>query len=288
MNLVGKILTVLIFGMSIIFMTAVVVVYVTSNNWRDDVLREQPEGGKPKGYKYRLADANDKNKALEKQLQTLEGELKREREAHIQTTTNLDELRKQWQEKVAKADAEAFRLKEEEAKKLATVNASIAAQEKMQIERDDHRSKIRAAQAERDASFARSTQLADNVEQVTTELKRVQARMEDLVQDADRMRDILRANGLNPNTNPATIIPNVKGIVVAMPEKGHMEVSLGSDDGLLPGHYLEVYRVGGGRNIYLGRVEVVSTAPDRAVCRIMPDYREGQMRTGDRVASKLE
>lgn len=288
MNLVGKILTLLIFGMSITFMTAVVVVYVTSNNWRDEVLREQAEGNKPKGYKHRLADANEQKKSLQNQLTTLQGELKREREDHVQTAASLDELRKELKEELAKADARVATLQEQEADKITAVKTSTALQEKMQEERDTHRAKIRDAQAERDASFARTTQYADELEKVTTELKWVQSRMEDLVQDADRMRDILRANGLNPNTNPATILPNVKGVIVAMPEKGHMEVSLGSDDGLLPGHYLEVYRVGGGRNIYLGRVEVVSTAPDRAVCRIMPDYHEGQMRTGDRVASKLE
>ena len=73
-----------------------------------------------------------------------------------------------------------------------------------------------------------------------------------------------------------------------MPGKDLMEVSIGEDDGLLPGHYLEVYRIGNGVSTYLGRVEVVRTAPDKAVCKILPDYRKGAMKTGDRVASKLE
>jgi hypothetical protein len=67
-------------------------------------------------------------------------------------------------------------------------------------------------------------------------------------------------------------------------EGGLIEVSLGSDEGLRRGHKLDVYRLTGG---YLGRAEVVDTNPDRAVARIIPEFRQGIIRKGDRVATKL-
>ena len=44
----------------------------------------------------------------------------------------------------------------------------------------------------------------------------------------------------------------VDGVVTATPGAGLIEISLGSDDGLIKGHKLEVYRIGGGHNAYVG------------------------------------
>ena len=73
---------------------------------------------------------------------------------------------------------------------------------------------------------------------------------------------------------------------MAVTGEGSVEVSIGSDDGLLKGHRLHVYRVGG-TPPYVGDIEVVETYPDRAVCRIDPKFYKSPMRRGDRVASKL-
>ena len=66
---------------------------------------------------------------------------------------------------------------------------------------------------------------------------------------------------------------------------GLIEISLGTDDGLLKGHTLEVYRKDG--SAYLGRVEVTATQPDKAACKILPQFRQGPIQGGDRVTSKL-
>ena len=288
MNLVGKILTLLIFVMSIVFMTMAVMVYQTHANWRADVLREKAEAGKPKGWKPRLEESQTKNLALTSQLDDIQKRLDAEK---IARKTAVDSVTDQ------------LKLKEDECKLLVQTNRTLekdnadkfAAIEKFNVslkdaieQRDIYKNDIKTARDARDASFERAKELADQVHQLTNQVKQLQARHEDLVLDYQRARDILRLNDINPDANPKTIQPNVKGIVVAMPEKGHMEVSLGSDDGLLPGHKLEVYRVGNGESRYLGRIEVVRTNPDRAVCRILPEFNKGQMRTGDRVASKLE
>ena len=48
-------------------------------------------------------------------------------------------------------------------------------------------------------------------------------------------------------------------MITATPGAGLVEISLGSDQGLLKGHQLEVYRIGGGQSTYVGRIEVVQT-----------------------------
>ena len=72
-------------------------------------------------------------------------------------------------------------------------------------------------------------------------------------------------------------------IVTKVGEKVLIEVSIGSDDGLRKGHTLEVFR----NQSYLGRVVVKSLQPDRAVCEIIPEYRKGIIKRGDRVATRI-
>jgi len=55
MNLAGKILTVSIFILSVIFMTVVLAIFVAHQNWRDEILRspEQATAANRPGLKYR-------------------------------------------------------------------------------------------------------------------------------------------------------------------------------------------------------------------------------------------
>ena len=84
-------------------------------------------------------------------------------------------------------------------------------------------------------------------------------------------------------TDVANIPPVVDGVVTAVGANDLIEISIGSDDGIRQGHTLEVYRDAS----YLGRVVIQSTEPDRAVARVLKDFRKGIIRKGDRVATKL-
>ena len=59
-------------------------------------------------------------------------------------------------------------------------------------------------------------------------------------------------------------------------------VSIGSDDGLKPGHTVEVFN----NSKYLGRVEILKTSPDKAVGRVDVNYQQGPIQEGDRVATR--
>jgi hypothetical protein len=51
---------------------------------------------------------------------------------------------------------------------------------------------------------------------------------------------------------------------------------------------LQVYRLGGGQSKYLGRIEVVETQPDKAAAKVLPEFKQGSIEVGDRVASRIE
>ena len=54
--------------------------------------------------------------------------------------------------------------------------------------------------------------------------------------------------------------------------------------GIRRGHEVDVYTARGG---YLGRAVVVETSNDRSVAKVLSEFRQGVMRKGDRVATRL-
>ena len=101
------------------------------------------------------------------------------------------------------------------------------------------------------------------------------------------MASMMRANNLDPATPVDAIKPSVDGFVSKTQRKNGVmlvEISIGSDDGLKPGHTVEVFR----NTKYKGRLEILKTAPDRAVGRVDVRFQQGPIQEGDRVATRLK
>lgn len=88
--------------------------------------------------------------------------------------------------------------------------------------------------------------------------------------------------------------PPVEGVVkVVQIDKTNrpkfIEISVGADDGLLKGHVLDVMRsgVGGKKSQYLGKVQIISIEPNRAVCVVVESAKNGIIEVGDNVTTKL-
>ena len=78
--------------------------------------------------------------------------------------------------------------------------------------------------------------------------------------------------------------PMVEGKVLAVNQNDMVELSIGSDDGMKAGHTLDVFRA----TSYLGKVEVLTTATDRSVGKILPSYKKGIIQRGDNVTSRFK
>ena len=142
---------------------------------------------------------------------------------------------------------------------------------------------MRAAQQARDEKFNEVVQLTDKLNELEGLRKDLEERRGQLIDQVTRMKLVLDRHGLDEYTPVVDLPPRVDGVVTAVGDKGLVEISIGSDDGLREGHKLEVFR----GNSYLGRVVIRRTEPDRAVAEIDPAYRKGSIRKGDRVATKL-
>ena len=99
---------------------------------------------------------------------------------------------------------------------------------------------------------------------------------------------VLRKFGLDKNKDYSNVPPKVDGIITATAGRRPGRNLDRLRQGLIKGHQLEVYRIGGGQSTYVGRIEVVRTEPDRAVCKIDPKFQNSNMMVGDRVASKID
>ena len=288
MNLVGKIFIVLIFVMSLVWMGFSVAVYATHQNWMNVVENPEATAAVPLGLRYQVQKQKDANTELKDKLDKTSEQLAAEKAAKRQALTKLETEK-----------AELERQRDEQQKEIATlvqsetdaVAALQATQEAEKALRDDVvalRDEIKKAQEDRDTYFDQVVTLTDQLHQGANEYRTLRSRVDTLAADLAKANEVLRKHGLEPEPTLYTGVPPiVDGVVMSAGENGMVEISIGRDDGLMKGHKLEVVRQAGGVSTYLGRVEVMETAPDKSVCKILPEFLQRPIQRNDRVTSKL-
>ena len=95
MTLLGKILTVLIFVMSILFMGFAVAVYATHRNWHDLVNNPTPSAGQPLGLRHQLRNQNEVRDEKQSQLEETRKKLAMERASRRQALSGLETQRQE-------------------------------------------------------------------------------------------------------------------------------------------------------------------------------------------------
>jgi hypothetical protein len=283
MNLVGKILTALIALFSVVFMAFALAVYATHKNWREEVMKPDT------GYQAQLKKEQDAKKELQAQYDRLiaerDGERKTARDMAAALKTEADTLRRDNAEEEKKlTEVREGERKAVDAMKATQVTASASRAELEQVRKDRT-----DALKQKEDTFKKMVELTDQLHQTANELKALQARNVTLVQDLQKYKDL--ALNLNISDPDAYVQKNAADFgdakVTTISGGGLIEISVGADAGVHKGHRLEVYRVGAAGPTYLGRVEVVETVPNRAVCKIIPEYQKGIIQKGDNVAAKL-
>jgi myosin heavy subunit len=292
MNLVGKIFVVLIFVMSLVFMTISMFVYAAHRNYREEILRTKEEvvPGKELGLKLQLDAARKNHDKLTADYDTLKKELDAEKTFRTQAVAKLENelkvLTEERKDREAKY-AELVKSEREAAAAMKTTQENMTHSEK---ERDDLDTKVVQAQKDRDDHFKEMRRLTDELHQASMEKDQLEKRMTTLTADLQKAKEALQHVGVDPNSNYKDKTPPLinGGMVLAVTGEGYVEISVGSDAGLHVGHQLEVYRTTGGSSQYVGRIEVTKTTPDKSVCKINPKFQNSNMIRGDRVVSKIE
>ena len=280
MNLVGKIFTVLIFVMSLVFMTFSTMVYSTHRNWREEVTGKDGWQARLDKAKSDNKDLKDKNEALNKQYNT---EVAREQKVRIQAENENKDLR----DERAKNEK---KIQELDSALRAAVAAMDATQKQLAVLRTDNetlRVDIEKAETARDDEFKKVVKLTDNLNNAVNQRVQLEKRMQELLQQLAEYKALAAYWKLNPKNFKGDPPAGIEGIVTAVTSPDMVEISIGSDDGVLKGHKFEVVRMGGGSATYVGRIEVLQVTPDRAACRVDKKLQQSPMQRGDRVLASL-
>lgn len=272
MNTLGKWLVGAITVFSIFLAAFTVAVYSQAKDWKAKQTQLQQQVSE-------LQRSNGELQAKKDELtQTLEQERNAYNGAIAKLTTQVTELAGQREE----LERQQASLVEQRSEAIAGIDAAHKTLEALRGEVSTLRDQTLAAQRDKDSAFQEMVRLTDERNHVAGELKRLEGTNRSLVAQAARFKKLLESHSIDP-TAPADGPPKVDGEVLASRDNGLIEISIGSDDGLRSGHTLEVFRA----DKYLGRVEVLQTAPDKAVAKILRDFLKAPIERGDRVATRL-
>jgi hypothetical protein len=281
MTFVGKILVLVIMAFSLLFLGVSTVVFSTTRNWRtaaeaertkvkklQDQVRdaEALKGAAEKG----LEDAKDafaaQAKVLEARIRLLEDQNKRD-------LAQVEAARKQL---VTAQENAKSALDEVAAKRSETL---LLREQKSNVEKQGNEFKLR--QAELNDRIRELERMLDTATKNNGDLRDRVAKYSTLLQRNGLSTDITQIKGLE---SPPPVMGEVKRIDAS---NRRLEMTIGSDDGLVPGHELYLFRVKP-RPEYLGKVSVIAVDPDQAVGRVIGNTFQGKkIKEGDIVSSTI-
>jgi len=275
MNLLGRLLIVLIFVGSIMLASFSVALYVTHTNWKEQADKlQQTLQKKEKDYS-----------DLRKQREDMEAALKLELKRQADRVTALKTTVSQLTEEGAQAKDKLAALEQERIKAVAAVQTSHEVAERLRIRLDEVSKKLLDSQNDWVSMSTELIKMTDEAQGLAIQLTTYQSTAAQLAQDYQNAMEVLRIHGLvpDPAAYPAQPPAGVHGVVTEIRPGGNVEISIGSDSGLVKGHQLDVVRNREGRSSYIGKIEVTNTAADRAVAKVMPAFRRGGVQAGDEV-----
>ena len=285
MNIIGKIFVFAVFVMSLVFMSFAIALFSTHTNWREEITRpaDQVQAGKPLGYKLQLDEAKKERETLTAEIAKLTAEVAASEAARDQIVAKI-------QTALGEKDRELQALrKDKDAREDERENAQTElAMTRTELEKatktvEGLRDDIRGMQKKVDEQVTRTAKLAGELHEKESFLEIATERKAQLEKQVANARLLLKQHGLAIESLPRDHVPTAGGVVTAVVDDS-IEVTLGGDDGVQMGHFLEVYR----DDEYLGRVQVISVKPDRSVGRVIREFKRGDIQPGDRVATRLK
>jgi uncharacterized protein YhaN len=286
MTLLGKIFTVLIFIMSVLFFAFSLMVFATHKNWK--IMADNPNyATNPKnpnpGLKQQVEQHVARYKAAQAQLADLKRQLEQERAARRQALSVLQSALTQKSAQLVEREAEYIKLQAANGVALQDLKDTQKTLADLTDEVNKLRADVVTAQQDRDGQFDQVVKLTDDLHQLEAVKTRLEERRDQLAIDVSRYKKQLDIRGIKVDDPIDNIAPKMKGEVTAVSSKDLVEISLGSDDGLRVNHQLDVFR----NASYLGKITVVKTSPDRAVAQIVKESQRGPIMKGDKVGTKL-
>jgi hypothetical protein len=274
MNLVGKIFTVLIFLMCVVFGSFALMVHAAHKNWRAEAIELNKlltEANKNKGDL--LQEKKDLQTALDDEKARTRARLIALEAATVKAVGDKTEMEKSIQEKEGRIRVLAL-----------AINAAQQELKTKETENESMRSDIKTVVEQRNTTMGRLQETTDKVMTAVAERERVEKLGKELAGQLAKLNEFLQYAKLAPQAfkekNPP---PDLEGTVLAIPHPNFVEISVGADDGVRKGHRFTVTR----GNKYVGEIVVTEVNyPNRAVCRPDTSMQSDQIQKDDHVKAK--
>jgi hypothetical protein len=281
MTFVGKILVIVIMFFSLLFLGFTTVAFTTAKNW---MVATKAEQAKVDDLQKKLKDAKAAADAAQKGLEDAKGAFDQEKKNLDNRLTTITEENKRSQGEITTVRGQLGVAEQTASSTLAEVTAKRAQTEQL-------RTQISAVEKQANEFKLHQAELNDRIRELERMLETAVKNNSDLRERVAKFSTLLQRNGLSTDISQIKGLespPPVTGEVKRIdPSNGKMELTIGSDDGLVVGHSLYLYRVSP-RPEYLGQVSIVAVDPDQAVARVIgKTYLGKKIKEGDIVSSSV-
>jgi chromosome segregation ATPase len=254
---------------------------MTSKNWKQETEKQKTEVAKVKknlgetqalvdAAKKELADAQSQAATATKQLSDRIRHLEDENKRDLEQITDIREKLTKAQES-AKSALEEAGAKREETALLRTQKSAVEKQaNEFKLRQADLTDKIRELERIIETATRNNTDLRERVAKFTT-----------LLQKNGLSTDISQIKGVE---SPPAVQGQIKRVDAS---NRRVEMTIGSDDGLVIGHELNLFRLSP-KPEFLGKIQIVAVDPDQAVGKVIgKTYQGKKIKEGDIVSSTI-
>jgi hypothetical protein len=281
MTVLGKILVILHFILSLVAAALFVMVYAVHTNWKVayDDLRKQYDtaAASATAYSQQAVESQrvneekvrDKQVELDAKAQELAVQKKALEDSQRALVVAQDNIKVQT--RAIEAAAAQKKAQAEEVKRLEITVLTKDDQIRKLVETGNDLRKDKV-----NADIARNA-----FEEMNKGLEKRVRELEEIVKKAKQSGVQLVSNSAADNPPPE----DVQGVVKNIDKSGLVLVSIGTDAGIQKGHTLDVFRLGDAPK-YLGKIRIIETHPYEAVGQIIGKP-SGTIQKDDRVANKI-
>ncbi len=281
-NIVSKILIVANLVFSLCFMCFAGAVFTFQAGWRDKANKTQTQ----------LASANDQIKDLQGQKDQLTTKHAKDRGDETTRANNAEAKVVGLDQNLSQAIGNLANAEKERDKHLADL---LVAQKEAQAritETNDARAEIKRLRDQNNEAIAVRRGLEDKNLEMEGALAEAGTREVQFLKEITHLNDLLRLNKIDPRDPVIGPVPRMveifQGEVVesrknASRSAEHVQISVGSDDGVFKNLKMTVYR----GSKFLATIQITDVYPDKAVGLVVEETRNGTIERGDNVTTKF-
>lgn len=282
MTQLGKLLVVAITILAMVFLGLATVVFMTADNWKDKALAESTKLKTTQG---------ELNKAQE-QVAQISTDLQRHEEESKALLAQKDQSIRDTENRMKLLEADLTEVRKELSIAQSTATLSSTESGSRVEETVSLRESLRSAQDQANALKLQEKDLNQRIVDLTKDVDTARNINSRLREEVATLSSTLSKAGLSADVRNVTSLanpPEVEGQVSRIDSSSNrIEISIGSDDGLVNGHELFVYRRTP-RPQYIGKIRIIATDPEKAVATVVgKTYLGTKVTEGDVVSTTIK